>query len=180
MPMEGRLAMIDPALISLANEVLQKARGLGLKIVTAESCTGALVAAALPSIAGSSDVFERGYVVYSNEAKAEALGVDAALIAAQGAVSKAVAVEMAALALKHSRAHLSVAVTGVAGPGGGTPEKPVGLVHFAAAKLERRDGDRVEFAAIHVEERFGDIGRAGVRAKSVAAALRLLLEAAAL
>jgi nicotinamide-nucleotide amidase len=172
--------MIDPALDSLANEVLQKARGLGLKVVTAESCTGGLVAAALTSIAGSSDVFERGYVVYSNEAKVEALGVDAALIAAHGAVSKTVAVEMAALALKHSRAHLSVAVTGVAGPGGGTAEKPVGLVHFAAAKLERRDGDRVEFAAIHVEERFGDIGRAEVRAKSVSAALRLLLEAAAL
>ncbi len=172
--------MIDTALVSLANEVLQKARGLGLKIATAESCTGGLVAAALTSIAGSSDVFERGYVVYSNEAKEEALGVDAAVIAAHGAVSKAVAVDMAALALKHSRAHLSVAVTGVAGPGGGTPEKPAGLVHFAAAKLERRDGDRVEFAAIHVEERFGDIGRAEVRAKSVATALRLLLEAAAL
>jgi len=172
--------MIDPALVSLANEVLQKARGLRLKIVTAESCTGGLLSAALTANAGSSDVFERGYVVYSNEAKEEALGVDPAVITARGAVSKTVAVEMAAGALKHSRAHLSVAVTGVAGPSGGSPEKPVGLVHFAAAKLERRDGDRVEFAAIHVEERFGDIGRAEVRAKAVEAALRLLLEAAAL
>jgi nicotinamide-nucleotide amidase len=170
--------MIDPALVSLANEVLQKARGRGLKIVTAESCTGGLVAAALTSIAGSSDVFERGYVVYSDEAKVEALGVDPALIASQGAVSKAVAVELAAMALKNSRAHLSVAVTGIAGPAGGSPSKPVGLVHFAAAKLERRDGDRVEFEATHREERFGDIGRDEVRAKSVEEALRLLLAAA--
>jgi nicotinamide-nucleotide amidase len=164
----------------LAEKVLQKARGLGLKIATAESCTGGLVAAALTSIAGSSDVFERGFVTYSNEAKAEMLGVEQALIEARGAVSAEVAVAMAAGALRYSRAQISVAITGIAGPGGGSAEKPVGLVHFAAAKLSGRDGDRVEFATIHSEERFGDIGRAEVRTKSVETALRLLLEAAGL
>ena len=161
----------------LAEKVLRKARGLGLKIATAESCTGGLVAAALTSIAGSSDVFERGFVTYSNEAKAEMLGIEQALIAAHGAVSAEVAVAMAACALRYSRAQISVAITGIAGPGGGSAEKPVGLVHFAAAKLSGRDGDRVEFAAIHSEERFGDIGRAEVRTKSVEAALRLMVEA---
>ena len=133
----------------LAEEVLKKARGLRLMIATAESCTGGLVAGALTSIAGSSDVFERGFVTYSNEAKAEMLGVERELIEAHGAVSAEVAVAMAACALKFSRAQISVAVTGIAGPGGGTAEKPVGLVHFAAAKLSGRDGDKVEFAAIH-------------------------------
>jgi nicotinamide-nucleotide amidase len=172
--------MFDAKITALADEVLQKARGLGLKIVAAESCTGGLVAAALTSIAGSSDVFERGYVTYSNEAKEDALGVDPELIAEHGAVSKEVAVAMAGSALKYSRADIAVAVTGVAGPGGGTAEKPVGLVHFAAAKATARDGERVEFVAIHHEERFGEIGRAEVRAKSVEAALRLLMEAAEL
>ncbi len=162
----------------LAEQVLQKARGLGLRIATAESCTGGLVAAALTSIAGSSDVFDRGFVTYSNEAKAEMLGVNLALIEKHGAVSEQVAVAMAACALKESRAQLSVAVTGIAGPGGGSAGKPVGLVHLAAAKLTGRDGDKVEFVAVHNEERFGDIGRAEVRAKSVETALRLLLEAA--
>jgi nicotinamide-nucleotide amidase len=162
----------------LAEKVLQKARGLRLKIATAESCTGGLVAAALTSIAGSSDVFERGFVTYSNEAKAEMLGVDPALTEKHGAVSKEVALAMAEGALKYSRASLSVAVTGIAGPDGGSAEKPVGLVHFAAAKLGGREGDRVEFADIHSEERFGDIGRAKVRTLSVETALRLLLAAA--
>ena len=162
----------------LAAEVLERARGLGLTIATAESCTGGLVAGALTSIAGSSDVFERGFVTYSNEAKKEMLGIDPALIAAHGAVSPEVAIAMAACALRQSRAQLSVAVTGIAGPGGGTAEKPVGLVHFAAAKALSREGDAVDFAAIHHEERFGDTGRAEVRAKSVETALRLLLRAA--
>ena len=162
----------------LAEQVLQKARALGLMIATAKSCTGGLVAAALTSIAGSSDVFDRGFVTYSNEAKAEMLGVECALIEEHGAVSEQVAVAMAACALKYSRAKISVAITGIAGPGGGSAEKPVGLVHFAAAKMTGRDGDRVEFVAIHNEERFGDIGRAEVRAKSVETALHLLLDAA--
>ncbi len=165
---------------ALAEQVLARARGLGLTIATAESCTGGLVAGALTSIAGSSDVFERGFVTYSNEAKEDMLGIDPALIAEHGAVSPEVAIAMAACALRQSRAQLSVAVTGIAGPGGGSAEKPVGLVHFAAAKALSREGDAVDFAAIHHEERFGDIGRAEVRAKSVETALRLLLRAAEL
>ncbi len=165
-------------IIALAAEVLERARGLGLMIATAESCTGGLVAGALTAIAGSSDVFERGFVTYSNEAKEEMLGIDPALIAAHGAVSAEVAIAMAACALRQSRAQLSVAITGVAGPGGGSAEKPVGLVHFAAAKALSREGDAVDFAAIHHEERFGDAGRAEVRAKAVETALRLLLRAA--
>ena len=170
--------MLKPAIISPSEQVLRKARGLGLMIATAESCTGGLVAAALTSVAGSSDVFDRGFVTYSNEAKVEMLGVDLALLEEHGAVSEEVAVAMAAGALKYSRAKISVAITGIAGPGGGSAAKPVGLVHIAAARLSGCEGDRVEFAAIHSEERFGDIGRAAVRAKSVEAALRLLLEAA--
>ncbi|MGO8955178.1 MAG: CinA family protein [Rhodomicrobium sp.] len=165
---------------TLAANVLERARGLGLIIATAESCTGGLVAGALTSIAGSSDVFERGFVTYSNEAKAEMLGVDPALIAAHGAVSREVAIAMAACALRQSRASLSVAVTGIAGPGGGSAEKPVGLVHLAAAKAVSRQGGELNCRALHQEERFGDIGRAEVRAKSVEGALLLLLRAAAL
>ncbi len=171
---------MTPEIVSLAEEVLQEARGLGLKIATAESCTGGLVAAALTSIAGSSDVFERGFVTYSDEAKAEMLGADPASIAVHGAVSREVAIAMAACALRQSRAQLSVAVTGIAGPGGGSTEKPVGLVHFAAAKAISREGGELNCRALHQEERFGDIGRAEVRAKSVETALRLLIRAAAL
>jgi nicotinamide-nucleotide amidase len=164
--------------VDLAEKILRKARGLGLKIATAESCTGGLVAAALTSIAGSSDVFERGFVTYSNEAKEDMLGVERALLEHHGAVSAETAVAMAEGALKHSRAHISVAITGIAGPDGGSPEKPVGLVYFAAARLSGRGSDRVEFATIHSEKRFGEIGRAEVRTKSVETALSLLLEAA--
>lgn len=169
---------MTPEITSLAEEVLARARGLGLMIATAESCTGGLVAAALTSIAGSSEVFERGFVTYSNEAKAQMLGVEPALIQAHGAVSREVAIAMAACALRHSRAQLSVAVTGIAGPGGGSAEKPVGLVHFAAAKALSQQGEELNFSAIHREERFGDIGRAQVRAKCVERALRLLIGAA--
>lgn len=162
----------------LAEQVLQLGRERGLTIAAAESCTGGLVAAALTAVPGSSDVFERGFVVYSNQAKAEMLGVEPELIEERGAVSREVALAMAAGALRQSPAQLSVAVTGVAGPGGGSEEKPVGLVHFAAAKAVARGDDDVDFAAIHREERFGDIGRAEVRARSVETALRLLLQAA--
>lgn len=106
----------------------------GLMLATAESCTGGLVAAALTAVAGSSTVVERGFVTYSNEAKTEMLSVPAALINANGAVSELVARAMAAGALTHSRADVAVAVTGIAGPGGGSIDKPVGLVHFAAAR----------------------------------------------
>ena len=160
--------MFESDLRRLAERVLAEARRRALHLVTAESCTGGLVAACLTEIPGSSDVVERGFVTYSNEAKLDLLGIPASLLAAHGAVSEEVARAMATGALTHSRAQLSVAVTGIAGPGGGSPEKPVGLVHLAAAHRH---------AVMHEEHRFGDIGREAVRMKSVEAALRLLLRA---
>src|SRR5512146_1870332 len=144
---------------TLARLVIDDAREKNLRLVTAESCTGGLVAGAICSIAGASDVFERGFVVYSNRAKQELLGVPGDLIADLGAVSEPVARMMAEGALENSNAHLAVAVTGVAGPGGGTPLKPVGLVHIAACR-ERR-------SIIHEAHRFGDIGRSEIRMKTV-------------
>lgn len=158
--------MFPPDLIARAAALLRRYEAAGLKIVTAESCTGGLIAGLLTEIAGSSAVVERGFVVYSNEAKIESLGVPAATIAAHGAVSEETARAMAAGALGASRADVAVSVTGIAGPDGGSAEKPVGLVWFGCA---RRGG-----AIIAREERFGDIGRAGVRLKSVAIALGLL------
>ncbi|KXF77335.1 damage-inducible protein CinA [Paramesorhizobium deserti] len=151
-----------------ATAVLDACRRAGIMLTTAESCTGGLIAAALTDIAGSSDVVDRGFVTYSNEAKQEMIGVPALLIARVGAVSKEVALAMAEGALAHSRAGVSVAVTGIAGPGGGSEEKPVGLVHIAAM---RKDG-----ATLHRECRFGDIGRDGIRHATVLAALELVLK----
>ncbi|MDP3139501.1 MAG: CinA family protein [Burkholderiaceae bacterium] len=138
----------------LAEALLRK----GLKLVTAESCTGGLISAACIELAGSSTWFERGFVTYSNAAKAEALGVDAALIASQGAVSEAVARAMAQGALAHSRAQVAVAVTGVAGPTGGSSAKPVGTVWFGFAlpdgvvsEVRRFDGDRSAVRAATVD-----------------------------
>jgi len=159
----------------LAETALAKAREKQLFIATAESCTGGLVAGALTAVPGSSSAFDRGFVTYSNEAKADMLGVDPELIAAHGAVSEEVARAMARGALINSRAGVAVAITGIAGPDGGSAEKPVGLVHFAAAR-KLADGVRV----VHREARFGDIGRLEVRARSVETALALLIEAAAL
>jgi len=154
-----------PALRTEAEALLAACRAAGLRIVTAESCTGGLIAALLTEIPGSSDVVDRGMVVYSNEAKAEQLGVPPALIEGHGAVSEAVARAMAEGALRHANAALSIAVTGVAGPGGGTAQKPVGLVHFASA---RRAG-----ATEHERHVFpGD--RAAIRMASVGVALALL------
>ncbi|MFO1187962.1 MAG: nicotinamide-nucleotide amidohydrolase family protein [Alphaproteobacteria bacterium] len=153
-------------ILAAAESVLNAARGKSLKIVTAESCTGGLLSGALTEIAGSSDVFERGYIVYSNLAKAEALGVDKQLLMAAGAVSAEVASAMAEGALTRSRSHLAVAITGIAGPGGGSPGKPVGLVHFAG--LRRGAEPRP------TERRFGDIGRAEVRLAAVREALDIL------
>ena len=116
-----------------AADVLDRLRARGMMAATAESCTGGLVAAALTAIAGSSDVVDRGFVTYSNAAKTEMLGVDPALIGLHGAVSAPVAAAMAEGALQRSQASLTVAVTGVAGPGGGTPDKPVGTVWFGLA-----------------------------------------------
>jgi nicotinamide-nucleotide amidase len=125
--------MLPPDILARAPLVLQTLRARGWRLATAESCTGGLIAAALTSVAGSSDVVERGFVTYSNAAKTELLGVPAPLIAEHGAVSEPVAAAMAAGALLHSRADIAVSVTGIAGPGGGTPDKPVGLVWFGRA-----------------------------------------------
>jgi len=157
--------MLPAEILARAPVVLDAFRARGWKLATAESCTGGLIAAALTSVAGSSDVVERGFVTYSNEAKTEMLGVAAALISAHGAVSEEVAAAMAAGALAHSHADVAVSVTGVAGPGGGTAEKPVGLVWFGCAV---REG-----AMETVSHMFaGD--RAAVRAASVGVAFDLL------
>jgi len=160
--------MFSPDLLARAEKLLADARAKGLKITTAESCTGGLIAGLLTEIAGSSDVFERGFVTYSNQAKEEMLGVPAALLRQHGAVSEAVARMMAEGAIRNSTAQLSVAVTGIAGPGGGSDDKPVGLVHIAAARAGK--------ATQHRECRFGDIRRSTVRLRSVEIALTLLNE----
>jgi nicotinamide-nucleotide amidase len=152
---------------SLARRVVEAAMARGLMAAAAESCTGGLVSAALTSVAGSSTVVERGFVTYSNAAKSDLLGVPADLIDRHGAVSELVARAMADGALVRSAAQVSVAITGIAGPGGGTAEKPIGLVHFAASGPG---------GLIHVERRFGDIGREAVRLDSVRVALDLLLD----
>jgi nicotinamide-nucleotide amidase len=158
--------MFEPALLSRAEKLLADARVKGLKIATAESCTGGLVAGLLTEIAGSSDVFERGFVTYSDRAKQDSLGVPGAMIRQHGAVSEPVARAMAEGAIRNSGAQLAIAITGIAGPGGGSDEKPVGLVHITAA----RAGE----ATLHRECRFGDIGRSEVRLKSVETALEML------
>lgn len=160
------MSIYPPRILELATEVLSKARAKGWKIATAESCTGGLIAGALTEISGSSDVFERGFVTYSNEAKTELLGVPAGLIASHGAVSEEVARAMAQGALAHTKVQAAVSVTGIAGPGGGTDRKPVGLVHIGGAISSRTS---------HRECRFGDIGRGAVRMASVEAALNHLL-----
>jgi nicotinamide-nucleotide amidase len=152
--------------LELAAEVLKLARRRGVHIGTAESCTGGLVAGALTAIAGSSDVVEGGLVTYSNAAKAWLLAVDEDLLDQHGAVSEPVALAMAQGCLAALSVDFAVAITGIAGPGGGTKEKPVGLVHFAVA-----GGDA---PPDHLELRLGDIGREEVRLASVAAALELL------
>ena len=160
----------------LADDILETARSLvaayaaaGLKLVTAESCTGGLVAAAITDVPGSSAVLDRGFVTYSNEAKAEALGVSLDLLRAHGAVSAPVAVAMAEGALRHSRADVAVSITGIAGPGGATETKPVGLVHLAVA----RSGCGTVDAVYH----FGDLGRRQVREAAVRKAFDMLAEA---
>ena len=153
------------ALVQQATQLLAAFRRGRLTLATAESCTGGMIAAILTEVPGSSDVLDRGFVTYSNAAKTEMLGVAASLIDAHGAVSRDVALAMAAGALAHSRADISVAVTGVAGPGGGTEAKPVGLVHLAAARRHGR--------ILHRELRTGDNGRTAVRQASVAEAYLL-------
>jgi nicotinamide-nucleotide amidase len=158
--------MFAPHLLRLAETVLADARAKHLRLALAESCTGGLIAACLTEIPGASDVVERGFVTYSNRAKTEMLGVSADLIKQKGAVSEEVARAMAEGALAHSAAQLAIAVSGVAGPGGCTAEKPVGFVHIAAARTDKK--------ILHETQHFGDIGRAEIRLKSVEAALKLL------
>lgn len=158
--------MFPSHLLALAKVVLADARTQKLRIATAESCTGGLIAACLTEIPGSSDVVDRGFIVYSNRAKQDLLDVPGDLIADAGAVSEAVARAMAEGAVENSNAHLAVAVTGVAGPGGGTPLKPIGLVHIAAAREGR--------SILHEAHRFGDVGRSEIRMKAVEAGLELL------
>jgi nicotinamide-nucleotide amidase len=157
---------IDEALVAQAAELLGEARKHGITIATAESCTGGLLAATLTAVPGSSDVLERGFVTYSNASKSELLGVPVWLIERHGAVSEDVARAMAGGALTHSRATIAIAVTGVAGPGGGTAEKSVGLVHFAAG---RRDTE-----ISHAVVLFEDLGRSRIRRDAVTYALTLL------
>lgn len=154
-------------LLEKAAGVLERCRAQGLTLATAESCTGGLIAACLTEIAGSSDVLDRGFVTYSNDAKAEVLGVPRALLAAHGAVSEEVARAMAEGALARSAADLAVAVTGIAGPGGGSPEKPVGLVHLA---LARRGRDTTALCRRYA----GD--RRAVRLAAVAEALAMIAD----
>ena len=157
----------EPTVLVLA----QALRAAGLKLATAESCTGGLIAAACTAVAGSSDWFERGFVTYSNAAKTEMLGVPAALIAAHGAVSAEVAQAMAEGALAHSRADLAVAVTGIAGPGGATPDKPVGTVWLALARRGGGAGSRV-ITQTELLQLDGD--RAAIRTATVQQALQRL------
>jgi nicotinamide-nucleotide amidase len=158
----------DPRALSRA--LLDLCRGRKLTIATAESCTGGLVAAALTDIPGSSDVIDRGFVTYSNDAKRAMLGVKASTLDSFGAVSKETATQMAVGALERADVDLAVSITGIAGPGGATSGKPVGLVHFAVAA---RDG-----RIVNRECRFGAIGRSQVRQRSVLEALRMLMELA--
>jgi nicotinamide-nucleotide amidase len=155
--------------LDLAISVLEACRARGWHVATAESCTGGLVAAALTAIAGSSDVVERGFVAYSNEAKSELLGVSSATIAAHGAVSAETAAAMAEGALAHAPIDLAVSITGVAGPGGGSPEKPVGLFHFGLARRGKPP---------RTEHRIFPGDRAAVRDAALRMALGLLADEA--
>jgi nicotinamide-nucleotide amidase len=162
--------MMSPEITAEAQAVLASLRARGWRCAAAESCTGGLVMAALTAIPGSSDVVDRGFVTYSNEAKTEMLGVDPKTISTHGAVSGETAAEMAQGALTQSYAEVAVAVTGIAGPGGGSDAKPVGLVWFGCA---------TRTTVVTIEKRFGPLSRDEIRERSVAQALRMLREASA-
>lgn len=160
--------LLPDDVLALARRVVEENAKLGRTIALAESCTGGLVAAAITEIPGSSAVLDRGFVTYSNEAKHQMLGVSEDIIDTLGAVSVATAWAMAQGAIKHSRADVAVAISGVAGPDGGTAQKPVGTVVFAKAERGRTE--------INAEEmRLGELGRGGIRYKAVLVALELLL-----
>ena len=158
--------MFGSALRGSAQNLLGELAARSLMMVTAESCTGGLISALLTELPGSSAVVERAYVTYSNEAKIQCLGVPQGMLDAHGAVSQPVAIAMAEGAIENSNAQVSIAVTGIAGPGGETPGKPVGLVHIAAAHQD--------LPTQHQEYRFGHIGRSEVRLAAVRAAIDLL------
>lgn len=164
------MTMYPPDLDARAAELIDRLRGAGLKLATAESCTGGLIAGLITSVSGSSDVLDCGFVTYSNGAKARMIGVPPDLIQRHGAVSAEVARAMAEGALANSAADVAVAVTGVAGPGGGSAAKPVGLVHCAAARRGRQTVSR--------ELRLGDIGRQEVRIETVRVAVAMAYEIA--
>ena len=158
----------DLKIHDLAKQIIAKASAAGLTICTAESCTGGLIAAALTDIPGASNVIDRGFITYSNEAKAEVLGVPEVLIKTHGAVSNDVAAAMATGALERAKTDISLSVTGIAGPGGGTAEKPVGLVWFGLA-LKGGESQTAHYL-------FGNHSRETIRQKSVYTALSLILE----
>ncbi len=160
---------MTPDLLRRAERLVGACTARNVVLATAESCTGGLVAALLTEVAGSSAVFDRGFVTYSNAAKQEMLGVPPLLIAEHGAVSAPCARAMATGALGHSGATFAVSITGIAGPGGGSADKPVGLVHFACAG---RSG-----ALVHLERRFGALDRHAIRSAAVAQAMQLFEEA---
>ncbi len=162
--------MFDPELLARAREVIEANRAAGKTIVLAESCTGGLVSAALTEIEGSSEVFDRGFVTYSNEAKLQAIGVNQDILETFGAVSVAVAWAMAQGALAHSHADTAVSITGIAGPGGGSLKKPVGTVVFACAHR----GIHPDKPVADIEH-FGDLGRHEIRRQAALVAMRLLM-----
>lgn len=158
--------MLDDDIVEAGKRLLGICKRKNLLIATAESCTAGLVSGTLTEIPGVSSILDRGYVTYSNEAKHEMLGVPRDILDKHGAVSRETAEAMVRGVLGRSRVHLAVSITGIAGPDGGTKEKPVGLVHFASAS---RTGKLV-----HAEKRYGDIGRDKVRKESVLQAFRML------
>ena len=168
--MEKEAYTLPPRLVEMAAKVVAANAARGKRVVVAESCTGGLIAAALTEIPGSSEVFQAGYVTYSNESKMDMLGVSQDVLETFGAVSVAVAWAMAQGALERSGADVAVAITGIAGPDGGSDRKPVGTVVFARA---RRGADPSEIVADRKE--FGDLGRGGVRLQAALCALELLM-----
>ena len=160
----------DAELTALASRVVAENKAAGRSITTAESCTGGLVAAAITEISGSSDVYDRSFITYSNEAKTELLGVSEEILATLGAVSEATAWAMAQGALARSNADVAVAISGIAGPLGGSEKKPVGTVVFARA-MKAEDGS----SAVADTHHFGDLGRSEIRRQAALVALRLLL-----
>lgn len=158
--------MLDDDIVDAAKRLLDICKRKNLTVATVESCTAGLVAGTLTEVPGTSSILDRGFVTYSNQAKVDMVGVSGATLKTHGAVSRQTAEEMARGAIMHSPVDLAVSVTGIAGPNGGSAEKPVGLVHFAAATRSGR--------LIHAEKRFGDVGRSEVRKQSVLQAFRML------